>query len=247
MSRSSSTPPRATASRDRLLGFVAGRGIENVVVLTGDVHNHDLADLRRDFEDPRSPVLGTELVCTSIASGGDGSDRSGAYERLLPENPHLRYTSNRRGYVSCRLDAATYRADFRVLDHVRMPGAPARTDASFVIEAGARGHSRPDGGRDSARQWGPWEGFGTPHCRARPGAAYAAPIRQARSTSWRTVVPSASVTVTRSDANPPSAAGTCAVSTSPDGVTGTGRQLAPSSNDTSAVAVNPPGPVPPAG
>ncbi|WP_199521575.1 alkaline phosphatase D family protein [Jiangella anatolica] len=125
------------ASRDRLLGFVAERGVGNLAVLTGDVHNHYLADLRRDFEDETSPVLGTELVCTSIASGGDGSDRSAAYERLRPENPHLRYNSNRRGYVSCRADATTLRADFRVLDRVSTQDAPARTDASFVIEAGA--------------------------------------------------------------------------------------------------------------
>ncbi|SDU52588.1 alkaline phosphatase D [Jiangella alkaliphila] len=124
------------ASRHRLLDFVAGRGIENLVVLTGDVHNHCLADLRRDFEDEMSPVLGTELVCTSIASGGDGTDRSAGFERLLPENPHLRYNSNRRGYVSCRADRETLRAEFRVLDHVSTPGAPVRTDAAFVIEAG---------------------------------------------------------------------------------------------------------------
>lgn len=124
------------ASRERLLEFVAGRGIGNLVVLTGDVHNHDLADLRQDFEDLESPVLGTELVCTSIASGGDGSDQSPTFRRLLPENPHLRYNSNRRGYVSCRVDRSAYRADFQVLDHVSTPDAPVRTDATFVIEAG---------------------------------------------------------------------------------------------------------------
>ncbi|NED99049.1 alkaline phosphatase [Phytoactinopolyspora halotolerans] len=127
------------ASRHRLLDFVAERGVENFVVLTGDIHSHYLADLRRDFEDESSPVLGTELVCSSISSGGDGSDRSSFWPLLQPENPHLRYNSNRRGYVSCRLDAETCRADYRVLDYVSEPGAGLRTDASYVIESGEPG------------------------------------------------------------------------------------------------------------
>ena len=33
----------------------ARRGIDNVVVLTGDIHSSWVADLRADFDDPRSP------------------------------------------------------------------------------------------------------------------------------------------------------------------------------------------------
>ncbi|WP_129668915.1 alkaline phosphatase D family protein [Phytoactinopolyspora endophytica] len=124
------------ASRHRLLDFITEREVENFVVLTGDIHSHYLADLRRDFEDETSPVLGTELVCSSISSGGDGSDRSSFWPLLQPENPHLRYNNNRRGYVSCRLDSQTYSADFRVVDRVSEPDAQLRTDASYVIEAG---------------------------------------------------------------------------------------------------------------
>jgi alkaline phosphatase D len=124
------------ASRHRLLDFVADRDIANFVVLTGDIHSHYLADLRRDFEDESSPILGTELVGSSITSGGDGSDQSSFFPLLIPENPHLRYNSNRRGYVTCELDTETFRADYQVVDYVSAAGAPIRTDRSFVIEAG---------------------------------------------------------------------------------------------------------------
>ena len=62
------------ASRDRVLGYVKQRRIANVVVLTGDVHANYAAELKADFDDPTSDTIGTELVGTSITSGGDGFD-----------------------------------------------------------------------------------------------------------------------------------------------------------------------------
>ncbi|MBB5786503.1 alkaline phosphatase D family protein [Jiangella mangrovi] len=127
------------ASRQRLMDYVVDREVENFVVLTGDIHAHFMSDLRQNFENESSPVIGTELVCTSITSGGNGTDLSSYYTSVLPENPHLRYNSNRRGYVSCRLDRDTYEVDYRILDQVSTPGAPLRTGASYVIEAGNPG------------------------------------------------------------------------------------------------------------
>ncbi|MGK2867101.1 MAG: alkaline phosphatase D family protein [Mycobacterium sp.] len=116
-----------TANRDRITaGF---RGVRNPVVLTGDVHSHWAAELN----DPRSGPVATELVTTSISSGGDGSDSRADVDALLPENPHIKYFSNRRGYVRTRITAEEMRADFRTLPYVSRPGAPAQTGATFVI------------------------------------------------------------------------------------------------------------------
>ena len=60
--------------RRRFLQFLADRRPNNPVVLTGDIHNHWVNDLRVDFDDPKSPTIGTEFVGTSISSGGDGED-----------------------------------------------------------------------------------------------------------------------------------------------------------------------------
>lgn len=130
------------ASRDRVLGYVEERGIDNFVVLTGDVHDHWASDLRRDFEAPDTPVLGSELVCTSITSGGDGTGTNDPGTLVLDENPHIKYFADRRGYVSCRISRDEYRADYRVVDHVAEQDAPLRTDASFVIRAGEPGLQR---------------------------------------------------------------------------------------------------------
>jgi len=124
------------ASRDRILTGIAERHVPNPVVLTGDVHQHWAANLKANFDDPASQTVGSELVCSSITSGGDGSD---AVSEVLAESPHVKYNRDRRGYVRCQLDRTQWRADFKVLPYVKRPGAPLTVDRSFVIEAGRPG------------------------------------------------------------------------------------------------------------
>jgi alkaline phosphatase D len=125
------------AARQRLIGGMIDRGVRNLVVLTGDVHRHYAADLKADFADPDSPTIGSELVCTSISSGGDGSDDT--QDALRAESPHVHYSRQRRGYVRTTLDRRSMRADFLTLPYVTRPGAPIAVDASFTVEAGNPG------------------------------------------------------------------------------------------------------------
>ncbi len=107
--------------------------VRNAVVLTGDVHSHWAAEVRERFDDPSSPVVATELVTTSISSGGDGSDSRDDIAAMLAENPHIRYFTNRRGYVRTRITPDELRVNFRVVPLVSRPGADVRTAASFVV------------------------------------------------------------------------------------------------------------------
>ena len=54
-------------------------------------------------------------------------------------NPHIKFNSNRRGYVRCDVTREEWRADFKVLPYVKRPGAPINTARSFTIEAGNPG------------------------------------------------------------------------------------------------------------
>ncbi|HEX2285637.1 MAG TPA: alkaline phosphatase D family protein [Mycobacterium sp.] len=121
------------ANRDRIVSGLVQSPVRNAVVLTGDVHSHWAAEVRSRFDDPASPVVATELVTTSISSGGDGSDVRDEIAAVLPENPHIRYFSGRRGYVRARITAEELRADFQVLPYVSRPGAEVQTGASFVV------------------------------------------------------------------------------------------------------------------
>ncbi|WP_229402582.1 alkaline phosphatase D family protein [Micromonospora okii] len=122
------------ASRDRITRGWLAAGVRNPVVLTGDVHAHWASDLKLDYADPTSRTVGSELVCSSITSGGDGADSATGSHPWLAFNPHLRFHNNLRGYVRTTVTPGQLTADFDVLPYVSREGAPAHTRASFVIE-----------------------------------------------------------------------------------------------------------------
>ena len=124
------------AQRDRVVAALADSAVRNPVVLSGDIHSHCAAEVWQRFDDPSSRRVAVELVTTSISSDGDGSDTKPALAAVLPENPHIRYFSNRRGYLRATITPEALRADFRILPYVSRPGAPVDTGASFVVSDG---------------------------------------------------------------------------------------------------------------
>ncbi|NSC24089.1 alkaline phosphatase [Streptomyces albus subsp. chlorinus] len=130
------------ASRERLLAGAESAGIENLMVLTGDVHKGYAYDIKRDFGDQKSRTMGTEIVATSITSGKDGQDKPADWDAYTGANPHMRFYNGRRGYVTVRLGKREGRADFRTVTAVTKPGAPVTTAASFVTEVGNQGLRR---------------------------------------------------------------------------------------------------------
>ena len=130
------------AARRRLMEFLATRRPANPLVLTGDIHSNWVTDLKVDYRDPAAPVVGTELVGTSISSGGDGVDTRDSTAALLAENPAIRFFNGQRGYVRCDLTPEQCRADYQVLEYVTRPGSPISTRASFVVEDGRPGAER---------------------------------------------------------------------------------------------------------
>ncbi|MEV0256658.1 alkaline phosphatase D family protein [Streptomyces sp. NPDC050732] len=127
------------ASRQRVLAGARSADIENLMVLTGDVHVGYAFDIKADFDDPSSKTVGTEIVATSIASGKDGADKPANWDTYTKANPHLKFYNGRRGYVTVALGDDSARADFKTVSAVTTPGAPIRTAASFVTEAGDPG------------------------------------------------------------------------------------------------------------
>jgi alkaline phosphatase D len=125
------------ASRDRIQRGWVRRGVRNPVVLTGDIHTAWANDLKADYADPGSATIGTELVCTSITSRGDGSASAAIPNRA--GNPHLKFYSDRRGYTRATVDAATVEVDYRGVDAVSRRGAPVRTVRSFRLRDGRPG------------------------------------------------------------------------------------------------------------
>jgi alkaline phosphatase D len=131
------------AARNRLTDAWAQHDVSNPVVVTGDWHSTFVNDILRDFDDPSTPIVASEIVGTSISSNGDGEVYGPYYGPMIRFNPHIRFfDGDRRGYVRCRVGRSQMRADLQVVSTVSRPDAPESTFASFVIENGRPGAQR---------------------------------------------------------------------------------------------------------
>jgi alkaline phosphatase D len=107
------------------------------VVIGGDIHTFNVNQLKLDFDDPASPVIGAEFVGTSVTSQGWSQERIDA---MRPDNPHVLYAEARyRGYVRVDVTPKQLRADLRGLQSVQSRDASCSTIASFVVEDGTPG------------------------------------------------------------------------------------------------------------
>jgi alkaline phosphatase D len=128
------------ASRNRITKGWVDRGVPNPVVLTGDVHRHWAADLRQDYFDHSDPIVGSELVTTSVTSNpGTGGPPDATW---FSRNPHVKYNKNQRGYVRVTATPQQTRADFMVVSNAleRDPAkVTIKADVSYGIQAGTKG------------------------------------------------------------------------------------------------------------
>ena len=128
------------AARRRVVSALRDTGVSNPIVITGDIHSNWVGDLKMDYRDERSPVVATELIGTSISSGGDGGSPPVDVEAYLRgENPQVRSYNNQRGYVQCELTRQSLTAEFRVVEKVSTPESAVSTRATFVVESGKPG------------------------------------------------------------------------------------------------------------
>jgi alkaline phosphatase D len=128
------------AARRRLLDSLAARRPSSTLVIGGDVHATYVADLRPDFDDPRAPVVATEICGTSITSQGPTREDTA---RRLAENPHISFADGAtRGYMRLELTRQRATAELRGLADVRQIDSTIATRATFVIEADRAGALR---------------------------------------------------------------------------------------------------------
>ncbi|MGW4801512.1 alkaline phosphatase D family protein, partial [Nonomuraea sp. NPDC004297] len=142
--RDNNAGPVKVTSQDAWDGYVASRRritqgwidaeVRNPVVLTGDVHAHWASDLKLDYDDPTGPTVGSELVTTSISTGGNGADSDPAQHPFLTINPHLKFYNNQRGYVLSTIGRDRMTSDFKVVPQVQTPGSEVYTRATYVVE-----------------------------------------------------------------------------------------------------------------
>ncbi|MFF9216502.1 alkaline phosphatase D family protein [Streptomyces viridosporus] len=127
------------AERNALLEEFAR--VRNPVVLTGDRHLTMVGDLKADFADPESAVVGAEFVGTSISSNGDQDQAAFAreWDPRRADNPHWKLLDAHRGYHLFDIRPDRIDARVRVVDTVVEPRATPSTLATLRVEAGRPG------------------------------------------------------------------------------------------------------------
>jgi alkaline phosphatase D len=124
-----------TAPRDRLLQRLAP--VPNLIVLTGDEHQHFAGEVRPTGADQASPPRAIEFVTTSASSGSDGPGERKVHPELLRRNPGLKYVRDERGYSVMTVTPSGWETQMKVVDTIRRPGGKLGTAAAFRVPAGA--------------------------------------------------------------------------------------------------------------
>lgn len=115
------------AERDRVRNFVKAIGLENLVVLTGDIHTSWAIEL---YENPLlllggalEKPFGVELVTPSVTSPGFPDGVAEVVSAAIPvANPHIRYNELKtKGFVLVNLTAERMQAQWRYATNITDP------------------------------------------------------------------------------------------------------------------------------
>lgn len=128
------------ANRNRLLGLVADEGIGNVVSVGGDIHTSAVTDLRADYQDPTSSLVGSEFVGTSISAIELLPDGF-AQATLTQDHVHL-YDPDRRGYMRVEVAPDELGVTYRYVSDTGTPDGTIADGTRWVVADGVPG-ARP--------------------------------------------------------------------------------------------------------
>ena len=125
------------AARRKLVDSLVESKVPNPVIVGGDVHMFYVNDIKRDFDNPASETVASEIVGTSITSQARPQD---SVDKLMPDNPHIRYADSRyRGYARIELTQSRMTTELRAMESVAKRDAGCSTLAIFVVEDGKAG------------------------------------------------------------------------------------------------------------
>ncbi|WP_367320231.1 alkaline phosphatase [Streptomyces sp. HUAS ZL42] len=163
--------------------------IRNPVVLSGDRHRTIVSDLKLDYDDVDSAVVGAEFVGTSISSSGDEDLQAFAAEWApkLADNPHWKIIDARRGYLLFDITADGIDAQLRAISTVLTRNGTTTTAASFRVQDGVPGVHRVEAQAESSASASADESAG-PQDTAAPGDA-TAPAATATDSAEPTTAP----------------------------------------------------------
>ena len=119
--------------RNRILSDIVDQGVENFVVLTGDIHLAGVGQLTTDSNP--TTAMGAEFVSTSISSSGNVSTDT---EGLLIALPNIiDAETSHRGYTLHTVTANDWTAEYRIVDNNLVEGSTTSVWKTFKVTAGS--------------------------------------------------------------------------------------------------------------
>jgi alkaline phosphatase D len=119
--------------RNRILTDIVEQGVENFVVLTGDIHLAGVGQLTTDVNP--TVAMGAEFVSTSISSSGNISTDT---EGLLIALPNIIDAEvSHRGYTLHTVTANDWTAEFRIVDNNLVENSATSVWKTFRLTAGS--------------------------------------------------------------------------------------------------------------
>jgi alkaline phosphatase D len=127
-------------AREKLLNTITQTQIRNPIVIGGDVHMAVASDLKIDFENPRSAVIASEFVTSSITAYGPSQRRT---EALVANNPHIHFANGtQRGYTQFTITPKQWETRYRAVTNPRDPQSEAYELARYTVVDGRAGPQR---------------------------------------------------------------------------------------------------------
>ncbi|MEI7506300.1 MAG: alkaline phosphatase D family protein [Actinomycetes bacterium] len=119
--------------RNRILSDIVDQGVENFVVLTGDIHLAGVGQLTTDGNP--TTAMGAEFVSTSISSSGNVSTDT---EGLLIALPNIiDAETSHRGYTLHTVTTNDWTAEFRIVDNNLVEDSSTSVWKTFKVMAGS--------------------------------------------------------------------------------------------------------------
>ncbi len=117
-------------ARERLLSSLDTAGIQNLVVITGDIHLAAVAHLRTE-----DASVGVEFVTTSISSGANLDPQLTDLLKSFPDLVDAELAH--RGYTFHTVTPELWTAEYRIVTDVALPDSEVTTFGSYVVESGS--------------------------------------------------------------------------------------------------------------
>jgi alkaline phosphatase D len=131
------------AARQRLFDAVkSSRNLQNLVVLTGDIHSSWANDLTDDLStyDPETGAgaLGVEVIVPGVTSPGFASEGGDVLEAFRDELRHVQWADlGRRGYVVLDIDRDRLQAAWNLFESIDGPLQTSTPAAAWSTKSGA--------------------------------------------------------------------------------------------------------------